>query len=123
MANCGQQIDVTGLNNLKSPRTAESLQIISVETPRGSNPNNDGLINWKSTAILASDKNLVIGSDNTNCKELNINFSSQYDEGLFSPRHIPPSNRPVVVPVDKSEQEIEIHLSPGKLTHFFSPKF
>jgi len=98
-------------SNLRSPRVESQVGCVG------------GLRSWKATGMSNSEKN--VGG---NCKELNVNFSSQYDEELFSPRLASSrggseSKRIVLNPVsgsdcheqiDKSEQEIEIQLSPGK---------
>ncbi len=100
--------------NVRSPRVESQVGCVG------------GLRSWKATGMSNSEKS--VGG---NCKELNVNFSSQYDEELFSPRLASSrggseSKRIVLNPVsgsgcheqiDKSEQEIEIQLSPGK--HIF----
>lgn len=107
------------LNSARSPRNPEPINIRErTSTPELRNGNN-ALTNWQST-ISGSEKHLIVSDA---CKDLNTNFSSHYEEELFSPRcqsHRAGSENRIKSPIlqDNSEQEIEIQLSTGENNQF-----
>ena len=132
------------INSVNSNR-AESSNVKSSDVVNFCNSNREVansdirnvLTNWKSTCSEKKDLNNVDNTDNN----INVNFSSHYDEALFSPRLVQPNRggnsekntnnklmmlmiSPRMGGMDRSDQEIEIHLSPGKKKcHFNTNKY